>query len=548
MKKLILALGIFTLLFSHDALAATKYARAGGGNWSTDATWSTTSGGAADTTKCVSTDACILDASSGNVTVDVASAALSLNATGYTGTLTLNANLTVSGSFTLVSGMTFTPNTSKVIVDATSTITSGGKSFYQLDIGSVNNQTYTLGDNVTVTNKCFVGGGNVNVTVNSNNLICNGDFDTQHSSGNVTGTTVVKFQGSGTQVLTQTATTGSFSLSMTINSSGTVRFPASWYQGASTITYTAGTTDFTTNSTAFYLNGSMTFNTGSGMHFYKILNNANSLTHTLSADLYVDNDLDFSYVVANSTWNSNKIYAAGNVKRTNIGSPGGTATLEFTGSGSPTWSGDSDTSYGYALSTIINKSGGTLTVSGTLNYKTGTLTYTAGTVDTGTSTLKIVGAATLNTNGISWYAISMGANITLTSNLTLTNNWTKTAGTLSGAYAVVFNGTSTVSGATAFYSLTINSGKTVHLTSTQTFSTNASGTFTASGCTLDATTPSSSAILTVSGAQSVGTVTATDIDSSLGNTVHNVGGSNTRTTNWDTSAAVSATGNFLVFF
>lgn len=98
---------------------ATKFARTTGGNWSADATWSTTSGGAADTTKPTAADDVRLDANSGNVTIDAASVCRSLDCTGYPSgkTLTHNAFSCTIGDGTagasnialkLVSAMTYT--------------------------------------------------------------------------------------------------------------------------------------------------------------------------------------------------------------------------------------------------------------------------------------------------------------------------------------------------------------------------------------------------------------------------------------------------------
>ena len=69
---------------------AAKYARATGGNWNTDATWSTTDGGAADTVKPTAADDVFLTATSGAVTIDAASVCRSINCTGYASTLTHN--------------------------------------------------------------------------------------------------------------------------------------------------------------------------------------------------------------------------------------------------------------------------------------------------------------------------------------------------------------------------------------------------------------------------------------------------------------------------
>ena len=67
---------------------AIKYARSGGGTWTTDSTWSTTSGGTADTTAPTAADDAVLDASSGNVSIAGNSYCRSADFTGYTGTFT----------------------------------------------------------------------------------------------------------------------------------------------------------------------------------------------------------------------------------------------------------------------------------------------------------------------------------------------------------------------------------------------------------------------------------------------------------------------------
>lgn len=71
---------------------ATKYVRAGGGDWNVDATWSLSSGGPADTVVPTANDRVDLDALSGNVLVDgVASCWSLLVAADYSGVLTLTS-------------------------------------------------------------------------------------------------------------------------------------------------------------------------------------------------------------------------------------------------------------------------------------------------------------------------------------------------------------------------------------------------------------------------------------------------------------------------
>lgn len=131
---------------------ASKFGRAGGGNWTTDATWSTTSGGAADTVAPTAADDVFLDANTGAITIDAAAVGRSLNCTGYTNVLTHNAFTLTLGDATagasnialkLVSGMTYTlanVATSAITFASTSatqqTIDCGGKNVGNIIFGT----------------------------------------------------------------------------------------------------------------------------------------------------------------------------------------------------------------------------------------------------------------------------------------------------------------------------------------------------------------------------------------------------------------------------
>jgi len=130
-------------------MAKTVYARAAGGNWNTNATWSTSSGGAADTTYPVATDTAILDANSGQVTINVnsACAVLSMFAGGageYTNTLTFNATLTITGGIDL--GGTVAGTGGNLNVTAGCTLTAHGHTFPTTVWFGGTNQTYTFAD------------------------------------------------------------------------------------------------------------------------------------------------------------------------------------------------------------------------------------------------------------------------------------------------------------------------------------------------------------------------------------------------------------------
>lgn len=130
---------------------ANRYLRTVGGNYSADASWSTTSGGAADTVKPTASDAVILDALSGNLTVDANSVGSTFNASAYLGTMTHNAFfLTITTTITFGAAMTYTPlATSTVAQGASGTITTAGK---LMPIVISNSGTMTLGDNMTFMN------------------------------------------------------------------------------------------------------------------------------------------------------------------------------------------------------------------------------------------------------------------------------------------------------------------------------------------------------------------------------------------------------------
>jgi len=122
---------------------------------------------------------------------------------------------------------------------------------------------------------------------------------------------------------------------------------------------------------------------------------------------------------------------------------------------------------------IINKTGGVLTLSGTLNYNTGTLAYVAsgGTVNAGSSTLNIAASTTLNTNGITWNNIATTGTgtttITLSSNLTWSGTMSLMVNTLNlngATRTTTFSGSSLTPSSVA----TISVGNNNYGTSSQT--------------------------------------------------------------------------------
>lgn len=191
----------------------TKYFRNVNGQWSNNANWSTTSGGANDTVAPTAADDARLDSSSGNVTVGTGTLVCrSLDCTGYVGTVTHSAGsvLTIGDgtagagnvALKLVAGMTYTLGnsaTSALVFASTSstvqTINTGGKNLgnvtlsgagcsYQLSaamtLGAAATMTLTRGTLDTNGQTCiwgFFSGSNTNtrtLTITNSSITLNG--------------------------------------------------------------------------------------------------------------------------------------------------------------------------------------------------------------------------------------------------------------------------------------------------------------------------------------------------------------------------------------
>jgi hypothetical protein len=213
-----------------------------GGTASWDGTagskWALTSGGAGGQAVPTSADDVFFDAASGAVTCTIAggnTGAKSINCTGFTGTITGTADITVAGSITLFISQTYT-HTGAVTITGTGTLTTAGKTFSGVTIDGVG-ITVTLGDALNTSSR--------NITVTR------GTFTTSGSNYNVT--TGVTFSSSNTNVRsitlgTSTVSVGNWDVGTTTNLT---------FSGASsTISVTATTPTFSGGGLTY---GSVTF-------------------------------------------------------------------------------------------------------------------------------------------------------------------------------------------------------------------------------------------------------------------------------------------------
>ena len=268
-------------LFAHSASAATRTISNAGGNWDSTGTW-------AEGVVPTSADDVVATGTSGNVTINVAASARSVDLTGYVGTLTHNSGITLSigdatagaGNVALkfVAGMTYTlgsVTTSAISFISTSatqqTITTGGKTLGNWTINGAGS-SYLLSDSNTV-------GSTSTVTLTAGTLNTNGEtvsWGTLSSSNSNTrtltlGASVVTINGTGTawDITTTTGLTfGANTSEVIFNNNSSIAHGSSYTLGFNKITVNSGYT--LTMATGFSINGGiLTLNansvlTGSG--------------------------------------------------------------------------------------------------------------------------------------------------------------------------------------------------------------------------------------------------------------------------------------------
>jgi len=431
---------------------ATKYYIGSGSDWNTDANWSTTSGGSADTTFATSADDAIFDSNSGNCTLDAAAAALSMTlASGYTGTfnaagydVTLgtggmdssaasSATLDLAGDEGSVWECAGNWNVKGVgtysDVTATVKLTGTDKTFncdYSRRTKFEVSGSYTNVNNGAIINGCTIKNGGV--------LKC-GNYSSVFSYGNVTIESGGELADSGDAGATSfyfEVAASSFS----VNSGGTLS--ADYYMKGNT-TFTGGGT----------ISGAGEFLTGHG---------SSSLAVTFAGNPTFDGDVTFDasgtgdYTVTQGT---QTLTFEGNVSCT---STGGGSVLWTTGVGATTkFEGSSDVSLdfdGKDIGDVDFTGSGTKTLTSDVTCDTCDITSSGGaltvTDDSGTGDLDVTGALTITgdaTYGVTFecdgscdgasssatYTTVNGSEMTVGgTDIDATSNCTEGTGTISG--------------------------------------------------------------------------------------------------------------------
>jgi len=263
-------------------MAVNRFTNGAGGNtWNTAGNWSlgsipTVSDGHVTT----------FDGTSPNCTMGGARSCNAIDFTGYTNTLTMGTNtLTVAGNVTLDTGLLIS-GSGAMTINATSTITSNGRSWPNNMNWTGGSTTKTLSGDFTISGTLTVSAGQQTLAQTSAEIL-NVNGLTIGTASRISGTSVIVIK-SGTWTCGSSASVGTnLKFDGNITVSGTVEF------GSETLTYVSGT--ITTGTSILSLTMSCTLDTN-GISWYDILFSQSGQTYTINSLLTATNQIDNTQV------------------------------------------------------------------------------------------------------------------------------------------------------------------------------------------------------------------------------------------------------------
>lgn len=496
-----------------------------GGNFNATGSWvGGVIPGAADTV--------IATATSGPLTVTNSPSVISLNFTNYTNTFSVNSgvSLTLTGGITMVAGMSVSPSsTGTLIFTSSQTITCGGQVWPgNLLFTVTGNRNYTLGDNWVVDGNFAISfSSSVSAVFSSNQMSIKGNFivgsNASATNSTMSGSTVIVLSTGASQTVTSDITLSSTRMlcPLVISATGTVIFstPAAALR-LGNITYTAG--DVVSVGANLEWFGGTTFTTSLMTWDCNWFFQSTAATFTFGSDFNISNlgSLELFGQSGVIILNGNSINLYGDFSMTYSGFGGnitGTTIVNFLGDCAIS----QQSGMQLRLQIVINSSG-TVTFSTSLTHGN-TLTYTAGGFSMSTAltwSVNVSTTYTFNSPGFSF-----------------PNFVTLLTHTFAGSYGCNFYSYS-ISTTAAGVNQIFQSTNTYDITN----SLNLLGTA-ANTLTIRSSSPGSQAIVELyyGASMDVGHVTATDIDSSGGQTVWNYKGTISNTLNWQALPIVPKT-------
>jgi len=293
---------------------ADRYWVGGSANWDGTAgtKWSTTSGGLGGASvPTTADDVFFTNLSTGNCIISTGNTgAKSINCTGFAGTISGSAAITIAGSVTLVAGMSF-PYIGAITITGTGTLTTAGKSLNSITING-SGITVTLGD-----------------ALNANTItLTQGTFN-----ANIYNVTSARFLSNNTNTRTITMGSGLWTLS----AASTVATLAPWNTSTITnLTFNKNTANIllsnNTTTTRSFFGGALAYNklTIGGNTSTSIcrLENASSFTELASTKTVAHTVTLVSNLGTIDTWSITG--SAGNVVTVNSSTVGTRRTFNLT--------------------------------------------------------------------------------------------------------------------------------------------------------------------------------------------------------------------------
>jgi hypothetical protein len=275
---------------------AVYYFRNVGVNWGTATNWSLTSGGGATGAVPTNADEVIFDVNSGDCKVDTQNRVCkSITFTGYLNVIDMTFNITVGNSTGATNNIIFQANQSSrvagagaLIASSSGSINSNGGTWPNPFQFTGTSQTFTLGDNLTLTGLLTVA-PTTGCTISSNNINCTSV--TFSTAATISGTTTFNFNNGGTWQHTNVNS----QLRNNVNISSSVTISGNIYYNTGTLTWISGT-PVVTGSTLNIANATTTLNTN-GMSWNNVTvsnTTASAITLVLNSTLTVNSTFTLS--------------------------------------------------------------------------------------------------------------------------------------------------------------------------------------------------------------------------------------------------------------